>query len=100
MFVGSTLYRIECASLPGQIEIRDGRIDGDTITFDGTLFLGTLDAHLVAIDAYTGKRLWNATVDDFRDPLCQGRFACHSITLAPLIVRDKVIVGTGGGDSD
>jgi len=54
------------------------------------LFMGTLDAHLVAIDAVNGKPLWNIAVAD--DKLA------YSITLAPLIVKDKVIVGVGGAE--
>ncbi len=68
-----------------------------------TLFLGTLDAHLIAIDALTGKPRWNTAVADFKDPSCQmpgrGR-TCYVITLAPLVVKDKVIVGLGGGDTE
>jgi alcohol dehydrogenase (cytochrome c) len=55
-----------------------------------TLFMGTLDAHLVAIDARNGKPLWNTLVAD--DKLA------YSITLAPLVVKDKVIVGVGGAE--
>ena len=55
-----------------------------------TLFLATLDAHLVAIHAKTGRPLWNVQVADYR--------LSYSMTLAPLIVKDKVIVGGGGGD--
>ena len=55
-----------------------------------TLFLGTLDAHLIAIDAKTGRALWNVAVADVN--------LAYSITLAPLIVKDKVIVGVGGGE--
>jgi alcohol dehydrogenase (cytochrome c) len=55
-----------------------------------TLFMGTLDAHLVAIDAKNGKPLWNVAVAD--DKLA------YSITLAPLIVKDKIIVGVGGAE--
>ena len=55
-----------------------------------TLFMGTLDAHLVAIDAKVGKPLWNTTVAD-------GKVG-YSITHAPLVVKDKVIVGAGGGE--
>jgi alcohol dehydrogenase (cytochrome c) len=54
------------------------------------LFMGTLDAHLVAIDAKNGKPLWNTLVAD--DKLA------YSITLAPLVVKDKVIVGVGGAE--
>ena len=55
-----------------------------------TLYMGTLDAHLVAIDARNGKPLWNVEVGD--DKLA------YSITLAPLVVKDKVIVGVGGAE--
>ena len=55
-----------------------------------TLFMGTLDAHVVAIDARNGRLLWNTAVADFAQ--------AYSITHAPLVVKDKVIVGVGGGD--
>ena len=55
-----------------------------------TLFMGTLDAHLVALDAKTGRPLWNVAVADPK--------LGYSITLAPLVVKDKVIVGVGGGE--
>ncbi len=55
-----------------------------------TVFLGTLDAHLIAIDAKTGKALWNTVVADVNQ--------AYSITMAPLIVKDKVLVGVGGGE--
>jgi alcohol dehydrogenase (cytochrome c) len=55
-----------------------------------TLFMGTLDAHVVAVDARNGRPLWKTRVADMK--------AAYSLTLAPLAVKDKVIVGTGGGD--
>src|SRR5262245_31068978 len=55
-----------------------------------TLYTGTLDAHLVALDATTGHPLWNVAVADPK--------LGYSITMAPLIVKDKVLVGTGGGE--
>jgi alcohol dehydrogenase (cytochrome c) len=55
-----------------------------------TLFMGTLDGHLVAIDAKTGRSLWNVAVGDPK--------LGYSITMAPLIVKDKVLIGTGGGE--
>jgi alcohol dehydrogenase (cytochrome c) len=55
-----------------------------------TLFMGTLDARLVAIDARSGKRIWYTQVADNN--------AGYSLTLAPLVVNDKVIVGVGGGE--
>jgi alcohol dehydrogenase (cytochrome c) len=55
-----------------------------------TLYLGTLDAHLIAIDAKNGRPLWNKAIADVK--------LAYSITMAPLIVKDKVIVGVGGGE--
>jgi alcohol dehydrogenase (cytochrome c) len=54
------------------------------------LFMGTLDAHLVALDRNTGQVVWDVPVDDFK--------AGHAITSAPLVIKDKVIVGNSGGD--
>ena len=55
-----------------------------------TLYMGTLDAHLVAIDAKNGRPLWNVTVGEPK--------LGYSITMAPLVVKDKVLVGVGGGE--
>ena len=55
-----------------------------------TLYMGTLDAHLVAIDRTSGRSLWDVAVGD----PARG----YSITMAPLIVKDKVLVGSGGGE--
>jgi alcohol dehydrogenase (cytochrome c) len=54
------------------------------------LFMGTLDAHLIALDRRTGKAVWDATVADYT--------VGYAITQAPLIVKDKVILGIAGGD--
>jgi alcohol dehydrogenase (cytochrome c) len=55
-----------------------------------TLFMGTIDARLIAIDATTGERKWETQVERSE--------AGYSIMHAPLVVKDKVIVGTGGGE--
>jgi alcohol dehydrogenase (cytochrome c) len=54
------------------------------------IFVGTLDAALVAIDARTGSLLWESQVAD--------SMLGYSITSSPLIVKDKVIVGVSGGE--
>jgi alcohol dehydrogenase (cytochrome c) len=54
------------------------------------VYMGTLDAHLVAIDAKTGKKRWEVEVGDYN--------VSYSITLAPLAVKDKIIVGVGGAE--
>jgi PQQ-dependent dehydrogenase (methanol/ethanol family) len=56
----------------------------------GTVFVGTLDARLLAFDARTGKPKWDVEVAD-------PTFG-YSITMAPLIVGEHVIVGVSGGE--
>ena len=54
------------------------------------LFLPTADAHLLALDARTGVVIWDVVLADYR--------IGYAATAAPLIVKDKVIVGISGGD--
>ena len=54
------------------------------------VFFGTLDAALIALDARTGRPLWETQVADTMEG--------YSITVAPLIVKDKLIVGVAGGE--
>ncbi len=54
------------------------------------LYLATVDAHLIALDAKTGKEVWNTKVGDYQ----HGEY----MTLEPLVVRGKVMVGSSGGE--
>ena len=54
------------------------------------LFMGTVDAHLVALDRDTGEALWDVALDDYK--------VGHAVTAAPLVIKDKVITGNAGGD--
>src|ERR1700693_837410 len=67
-----------------------GNINRGVAILDNTIFVGTLDAHLVAIDASTGRKKWETVVADYT----QG----YAVTVAPLVVKDKVIVGPAGGE--
>ena len=55
-----------------------------------TLYLATMDAHLVALDTATGNVLWNTEVANHLDG--------YSMTAAPLVVNDLVITGIAGGE--
>jgi alcohol dehydrogenase (cytochrome c) len=57
---------------------------------EDTLYVGTLDAHLIALDAATGKVKWDQKLAEYRDG--------YSSTGAPLIVKDMVIVGIAGAE--
>jgi alcohol dehydrogenase (cytochrome c) len=57
---------------------------------DGKIFIGRLDGKLTALDAASGKELWTSKVVDYK----QGSV----ITSPPLVVRDKIMTGFGGGE--
>src|SRR6266704_2656678 len=57
----------------------------------GTVFLGTLDDNLVALDASSGKVKWEVKVGD-------GPAAGYTETMAPLVIGDNVIIGTSGAE--
>ena len=54
------------------------------------LYMGTLDAKLVALDAKTGKVLWSTQIADPEKG--------YSETMAPVVVDGKVLIGTNGGE--
>jgi PQQ-dependent dehydrogenase (methanol/ethanol family) len=56
----------------------------------GTVFFGTLDAHLGAVDAITGRRRWSVSLGSPADG--------YSITMAPLVVDSLVVIATAGSE--
>src|SRR5690242_9970910 len=56
----------------------------------GKIFFNTLDNNVCAVDANTGKLLWKTKVGDINHG--------ETITMAPLVVHDKVLVGNSGGE--
>ncbi len=57
---------------------------------DGKLYMGTLDAKLVALDAKSGKLLWETEIADPE--------LGYSETMAPTVADGKVLIGTNGGE--
>lgn len=56
----------------------------------GRLFFATLDDHVMAVDAETGKLVWDTKVGDINTG--------ETITAAPLVVKGKVLIGNSGGE--
>jgi PQQ-dependent dehydrogenase (methanol/ethanol family) len=56
----------------------------------GRVFMNTLDGQSIAVDAATGKEVWRTKLGD----IAKG----ETITMAPLVVKDKVLVGNSGGE--
>jgi alcohol dehydrogenase (cytochrome c) len=67
-----------------------GRIARGLAILGDTLFLGTVDAHLIALDAKTGKTLWDTKIATTSSG--------YSISASPLVVKDKVVIGVAGGE--
>jgi PQQ-dependent dehydrogenase (methanol/ethanol family) len=57
---------------------------------DGKIIYNLLDGHTVAVEASSGRELWNTQIADVSNG--------ETTTMAPLVVRDRVIVGASGGE--
>jgi PQQ-dependent dehydrogenase (methanol/ethanol family) len=57
---------------------------------DGKVIYATLDAQAIAVDAKTGKEVWRTKVGNIN--------VGETITMAPLVVKNRVIVGSSGGE--
>ncbi|HSU25190.1 MAG TPA: PQQ-binding-like beta-propeller repeat protein, partial [Pyrinomonadaceae bacterium] len=57
---------------------------------NGKVFINTLDGNTCAVDAATGKEVWKTKLGDIN--------LGESITMSPLVVKDKVLVGNSGGE--
>jgi len=57
---------------------------------NGKVFINTLDDHTIAVDAVTGKELWKTKLGDINKG--------ETMTMSPLVVKGKVLVGNSGGE--
>jgi alcohol dehydrogenase (cytochrome c) len=69
-----------------------GKVNRGLALLGSTLYMNTLDMHVVAIDAKSGRELWKTEMYDYQ---ANGGYAA---TGAPLAVKDKIIVGMAGGE--
>jgi len=67
------------------------RVNRGVAIRENTVYVGTLDGYLVALDARSGAERWSVHVGE--NP------TGHAITAAPLVGDDKVIVGISGGEA-
>jgi alcohol dehydrogenase (cytochrome c) len=80
-------YRRE---LPNNLTACCGLVNRGFAILGDKLFMATLDAHLLALDARTGSVVWDATLEDYA--------IGYSSTIAPIVVGNKVITGAAGGE--
>jgi alcohol dehydrogenase (cytochrome c) len=77
-------------ALPADIRPCCGRVNRGLAILGDKVYLGTLDTHVIALDSKTGNVIWDVTAFDYRKG--------YSITLAPLVIKNLVIVGVSGGE--
>jgi PQQ-dependent dehydrogenase (methanol/ethanol family) len=65
-------------------------INRGVVFADGKIFFNTLDDYTIGLDAATGKELWKTKVGDINKG--------ETMTMAPLVVKDRVLVGDSGGE--
>src|SRR5689334_16212117 len=85
---GRQLWRYKHAFPPGR---KVSGVNRGMAILGNLLYMVTIDSHLVALDAATGKPVWDTEMV----PYVAGTYYN---TISPLVVKDKVIAGIGGGE--
>ena len=86
---GRAIWRYR-RNLPEKLQPCCGMVNRGFAILGNRVFMATLDAHVVALDAKTGNLLWDTVAADYH--------AAYTFTVAPLVAKDKVIVGVSGGE--
>jgi alcohol dehydrogenase (cytochrome c) len=86
---GRTIWRYR-RNLPEDLRLCCGAVNRGFAVLGDRLFMTTLDAHLVSLDMKTGTPLFDVELMDYK--------LGYSATVAPLVVKDKVIVGVAGAE--
>lgn len=76
--------------LPADVRLCCGRVNRGVAILADKVFFGTLDAHVMALDAKTGSVIWDIAAVDYK--------LGYSFTVAPLAVKNLVILGVSGGE--
>jgi len=69
-----------------------GRVNRGLAILGTNLFMGTIDGRMIALDAKSGREIWNVAVEGARPE------AGYNLTVAPLVVKNTIITGPAGGD--
>jgi alcohol dehydrogenase (cytochrome c) len=76
--------------LPDKLQPCCGMVNRGFAALGEKLFMATLDAHVIALDRRTGNVVWDVEAADYHQ--------AYVFTVAPLLVKDEIIVGTSGGE--
>src|SRR5580698_4040379 len=87
---GKTIWQYSHKPAEGTRNPCCGNLTRGVAILGDKLFLAALDAKMIALDAKTGKELWNTQIADYKQQ--------YAMTVAPIVVKDKVIAGVAGGE--
>lgn len=77
-------------TLPEKVAACCGQVNRGVALLGDKVYMGTLDGYLKALDASTGRVVWEKKIVD--------NAYGYSLTMAPLVVKDKIIIGPAGGE--
>jgi alcohol dehydrogenase (cytochrome c) len=86
---GKQVWRYQ-RRLPEDFKVCCGPVNRGFAVLGDRLFMTTLDAQLIALDIKSGKPIWEVPLADYK--------IGYASTVAPLVVKDKLIVGMAGGE--
>jgi alcohol dehydrogenase (cytochrome c) len=86
---GAVIWEYE-RPIPVDLPIETGRVNRGLAILGDSLFFGSIDGYLIAINANTGKVKWQTRVASSSDG--------YSLTGAPLVANHSVVIGVAGGD--
>ncbi|MFY9910448.1 MAG: PQQ-binding-like beta-propeller repeat protein [Candidatus Sulfotelmatobacter sp.] len=87
---GRVVWRHPWPTSEGLIDDASGHINRGVAIWHDRVYMETDNAHLLCLDARSGNLIWNIAYADWNKN--------YGATSAPLVVKDKVLVGTSGGD--
>lgn len=87
---GSVLWEFKRSVPVSEIRLCCAAQNRGVAILNDRIFVQTLDAHVIALDAATGKKLWDTVAEDWHKG--------YSMTGAPMAIEDRIVVGIAGGD--
>jgi alcohol dehydrogenase (cytochrome c) len=87
---GRVVWRHSWPISEGLIDDASGHINRGVAIWHDRVYMETDNAHLLCLDARSGNLIWNVAYADWNKN--------YGATSAPLVVKDKILVGTSGGD--
>lgn len=97
---GSRLWHYE-KSLPDNLALCCDAVNRGFAAWGDRLYMTTLDAHLICLDRHTGEEIWDVPItvlDDNGKEIGDIYKMAYSATVAPLVIKGKVIIGISGAE--